>query len=240
VVSPLSCANFRTCKCPSVNADECSGHGNCDGKTGVCSCTAGWAGKYSGEADSCAEWVIWAWVRGNTTEFSTEPAFVPDGIGVTKCAPGKETACLATSANSTHAKVFVETAVALNSEVSCSVKCSPAAACGTKESEGKVLLGPAKRVATTIVYGVVDSEDDGPEKIRISIGPCNSTDRRFSINFDSTSILWGALKDKAIRDTNLSSAHRPCVSTAFRACCCPIILFWRRVQLGTRRIRIRK
>ncbi len=202
----LSCESRETCPCPSVNADKCSGHGNCDGKTGICSCTTGWAGKYTGKADNCAQWVLLAWVVGNTTEFSTEPAFVPDGIGLTKCAPGKETACLATSANSTNAKVTVRTAVAPNSEVRCSVKCSPASACGTKDGEGKVVLGPGKRVGTTTVYGVVDYQDDGTEKIFVSIGPCNSTDRRFAINFDSTSSSWGALEDKASRDNNLSSA----------------------------------
>jgi hypothetical protein len=198
----LSCDSLATCPCPG----KCSGHGDCDGSTGFCSCTAGWAGTYTGKADNCAQWVLLAWVVGNTTEFSTEPAFVPDGIGLTKCAPGKETACLATSANSTNAKVTVRTAVAPNSEVRCSVKCSPVSACGTKDGEGKVVLGPGKRVGTTTVYGVVDYQDDGTEKIFVSIGPCNSTDRRFAINFDSTSSSWGALEDKASRDNNLSSA----------------------------------
>ena len=199
---PASCQSLGTCPCP----DGCSGHGSCDGKTGVCSCTTGWAGKYTGNADNCAEWVLLAWVVGNTSEFSTEPAFVPDGIGLTKCAQGRETECLATSANSSRALVTVRTKVAPNSEVSCSVKCSPAAACGTKDGEGKVVLGPAKRVATTTVYGVVDYEDDGTEKIFVSIGPCNSTDGRFAINFASTSSSWGGFKDKASHDSNLSSA----------------------------------
>ena len=198
----LSCDKLATCPCPG----KCSGHGTCDGRTGFCSCTAGWAGTYTGKADNCAQWVLLAWVVGNTTEFSTEPAFVPDGIGLTKCAPGKETACLATSANSTNAKVTVRTAVAPNSEVRCSVKCSPASACGTKDGEGKVVLGPGKRVGTTTVYGVVDYEGDGTEKIFVSIGPCDSNDYRFAINFDSTSSSWGALEDKASRDNNLSSA----------------------------------
>jgi hypothetical protein len=102
--------------------------------------------------------------------------------------------------------VTVRTAVAPNSEVRCSVKCSPASACGTKDGEGKVVLGPGKRVGTTTVYGVVDYQDDGTEKIFVSIGPCNSTDSRFAINFASTSSSWGGFKDKASHDSNLSSA----------------------------------
>jgi hypothetical protein len=228
-----TCGSRGDCECP----DKCSGHGDCDGKTGACSCAAGWSGKYTGKADNCAEWVLTAWVDGTTTEFSKVPVFVPNSLGLTQCARGKETDCLTTSSH--NATVTVRAMLDPHSEVRCTVMCSPADECGTKAGEGGVLLGPGRTVGTVTVYGVMDYQKDGDQKIFLSIGPCKSTDRRFEMNFNSASSSWGGFEDAASREANLSSAHRPSRSPAAFLPARISGRYERGVQLGTRRTPIR-